>query len=337
MEYMGVIRLKEVAAEAGVSIATASMALRDSPTVKPETRERVAAAARKLGYQKNSAAAVLSSSQSRNSSKSVFIAWLTAGEMSSRSMPPGAFSEAEKLGVRIEHFNLSRVDELRRVIRSLDARGCDGVVLGRGMSLIAGEGDWSRFCVVSIEESLFEEGVDVVRSSLFRSTYEMLRRIKLAGYKRIGVCLREHRPVHPDDVTRFGATLAFQNVELEKNARVPAKRIFLRTPTLSEELIPWVKKHQPDVVVGFSGGECWALRTAGFRIPEDLAYVSLHVSESERGEFAGYQDNQDVYPPYAVRVLFEKIRHGLRGLSAHPQQTLVLPALLPGSSCPGLN
>ncbi|VGO15065.1 Catabolite control protein A [Pontiella desulfatans] len=337
MATMSVIRLKEVAAEAGVSIATTSMALNGSSAVKPDTRIRVEAAARKLGYQKNSAAAVLSSSQNRNSRKSVFIAWLTAGTLSSSGRLEGAFREAEKLGVQMEFCNIRRSNDLKAVIRSLYARGCDGVVLGRGMALIAGQEDWSRFCIVSVEEGLFEEGVDVVRSSLFRSTYELLWRVREVGYKRVGVCLREHDPLHPDDATRLGATLAFQTAEMAHAERIPPKRISLMHCKIAEELIPWVRKYQPDVVIGFSGAELWALRDGGFPVPEGLAYVALHVLAAERGPLAGYQDNLEVYPPYAVRVLFEKIRHGVRGLSDHPQQTLVLPPLLQGESCPRLN
>ncbi|MFS0795295.1 LacI family DNA-binding transcriptional regulator [Microbacterium sp. 1P10AE] len=45
--------LRDVAAAAGVSIAAASFALRDKPGVSPETRERVLAVARDLGYAVN--------------------------------------------------------------------------------------------------------------------------------------------------------------------------------------------------------------------------------------------------------------------------------------------
>src|SRR5581483_10580897 len=46
-------RLADVAAEAGVSLSTASRALHASELVKPATRRRVEAAARRLGYEPN--------------------------------------------------------------------------------------------------------------------------------------------------------------------------------------------------------------------------------------------------------------------------------------------
>src|SRR5438270_3003922 len=46
-------RLADVAAQAGVSLSTASRALHASDLVKPATRRRVEAAARRLGYEPN--------------------------------------------------------------------------------------------------------------------------------------------------------------------------------------------------------------------------------------------------------------------------------------------
>lgn len=332
---MSVIRLKEVASEAGVSISTASSALRGLRIVRPDTQAKVEAAARKLGYQKNSAAAVLSSLQHRGSQKAVLIAWLTDSTFSAGSKAAARVA-AEDAGVKIEFYILEKPGELTSVMRILTARGCDGIVLGRGMSAVIRDADWSGFSVVSVEEILFEEGVDVVRSSLFRSTQEILRQIKAAGYQRIGVCLREHEPQHLDDETRLGAVVAFQTYNLSRLECIPLKRIPFSHPAPDRALVDWVRKYSPDVVLGFSGAELWYLQSGGFSVPDDVAYVALHVNLTDRGSLAGYQENLEVYPKYAVQILLEKIRHGIRGLSDHPQQTLVLPPLFPGSSCPRL-
>jgi len=54
------VTIKDVAAAAGVSIATASRALNDAACVRPQTRARVTGAARRLGYFPHSAARSLS-------------------------------------------------------------------------------------------------------------------------------------------------------------------------------------------------------------------------------------------------------------------------------------
>jgi DNA-binding LacI/PurR family transcriptional regulator len=53
------VTIEDVAAHAGVSVATVSRALRDLPNVAPTTRERVVAVARELDYQPDPAAARL--------------------------------------------------------------------------------------------------------------------------------------------------------------------------------------------------------------------------------------------------------------------------------------
>lgn len=42
--------LKDLAKECGVSVATVSKALNDQPDISPATRERVRAAAHRMGY-----------------------------------------------------------------------------------------------------------------------------------------------------------------------------------------------------------------------------------------------------------------------------------------------
>ena len=51
--------MKHVAAAAGVSVMTVSLALRRVPSIPAETRERVLAVAEKLGYRRNPLVAAL--------------------------------------------------------------------------------------------------------------------------------------------------------------------------------------------------------------------------------------------------------------------------------------
>ena len=51
--------LKDLAKECGVSVATVSKALSDQPAIAQATRERIHAAARRMGYLPNAAARAL--------------------------------------------------------------------------------------------------------------------------------------------------------------------------------------------------------------------------------------------------------------------------------------
>ncbi|MGO4423074.1 LacI family DNA-binding transcriptional regulator, partial [Streptomyces sp. MCAF7] len=56
--------MMDVAREAGVSHITVSRVINGHPSVRPETRTRVEAAIRKLGYRRNSVARALKSRRS---------------------------------------------------------------------------------------------------------------------------------------------------------------------------------------------------------------------------------------------------------------------------------
>ncbi|MCX7869398.1 MAG: LacI family DNA-binding transcriptional regulator, partial [Terrimicrobiaceae bacterium] len=51
--------MSEIARAAGVGKATVSLALRDDPRLRPETRARIQRVARELGYQRNAVVANL--------------------------------------------------------------------------------------------------------------------------------------------------------------------------------------------------------------------------------------------------------------------------------------
>ena len=333
------IRLKEVAAEAGVSIATASAALRGEVSVKAATREKIESAAKKLNYQKHSAASVLSYLQKRKSQKSAFIAWITALpaiEVETKPSLELAAAEAAKLGVQFEHINVSDPKNLAQAFREIEARGCDGIVLG---GMLDPEGytiPLNRFSVIATHEGWFKKGVDVVRENQFRKTLSLLNRVHEAGYKRVGICMRELSPLHPDDESRLAASFYFSNLVLAKNERIPIQRIPFGAPDVAKKLAGWVEKHTPDVVVGFNVTEFDLLEEAGCTIPKDLAFAALHVETGNKGRIAGCKYNSEIIPEYAIRVLFEKMCHGVRGLSVHPTETIVYSTIMAGASCPAL-
>src|ERR687889_464768 len=107
----------DVARVAGVSHQTVSRVLNDHPSVRPETRERVQAAIRALGYRRNSAARALATRRSSTiglltatSSRSGPVSTLVAVEEASRAaglwVSVASLSVYDPRSVRssLEHF-----------------------------------------------------------------------------------------------------------------------------------------------------------------------------------------------------------------------------------------
>lgn len=338
---MAHIRLKEVAAEAGVSISTAAAALRGESIVAPPTRKRVEKAAKKLRYRKNSAAAALSSLENRKSQKAVSVVWLTAipdiekaPHQQVRTSIRWARETAEELGLLFEDRNISSRAEGRRILKELENRGVDGIIWSRCQIAPFPKLPKNRFCVVSTDQTSLQEGFDVVRRNYFRCTLNLLIRIQKMGYRRIGICLREHTPIHPDDEARYGASETFRKLYVHQKDRIPILRLAYGKPREAEILNTWRKKYHPEVIVSSNREEMNLLERSGLKIPKDLSYVAFHVRKKEQGLLAGLQINAELIPVYAVRALVEKIQHGKRAGSTAPRETVISPPYLPGSSCP---
>lgn len=339
---MLVIRLKEVAADAGVSISTAAAALRGEGTVNANTRKRVEASAKRLGYRKNTAAALMSRQSNRGHQKAVLCAWLTAYPNIGPQPYPWhmavrhARAAADEAGVLFDHFNIANETQARQVLRQLTARGFDGIVAGRNPMNRPPGFPWDQFCVITTEQALAADGFDVVRSNFFRSTLGILLHLRRSGYSRIGVCLREHTPRHPDDEARYGGTVAFLDLHVDRAQRIPPLRLSYRCPDAEKLMETWINKYKPQIVIGSNEEELFLIERAGFQVPGQISYAALHVVECHAGHVAGLQHNEEVIPRVAISALFEKMRHGLRGLSPLPREIVVAPPFLPGSSCPGV-
>ncbi|HEY8965344.1 MAG TPA: LacI family DNA-binding transcriptional regulator [Candidatus Methylacidiphilales bacterium] len=128
---------RDVARAAGLSVATVSMALRDSPLIHRETREAVFAAARRIGYEANPYVGQFMSAMRKKQGKSFKgnLALLWFDEYPEAEQNPdlfrirkGAIERAEELGYNLAEFRLveHKPRALEKILRS---RGIRGVVV----------------------------------------------------------------------------------------------------------------------------------------------------------------------------------------------------------------
>ena len=120
------ITLMDVAKDAGVSRATASLVLRSSPLVAESTRARVLASMRKLGYVYNRAAASLRTHRSHTIGLIVtditnpFFAQMTVGSE--------AHFDQASYGVLLSNTS-ERLEKQDRLLETMHEYGADGVLL----------------------------------------------------------------------------------------------------------------------------------------------------------------------------------------------------------------
>lgn len=117
--------IDEVAALAGVSRAQTARALRDDPCVRPETRERVRAAAQQLSYRTNVAARALSEAHSRS-----------VGLLIGEPLNPFHLILAQAVDTALAGIGLDAIVSLRAVTDAAAATEVDRLASFRALGLI---------------------------------------------------------------------------------------------------------------------------------------------------------------------------------------------------------
>ncbi|MGY1593438.1 LacI family DNA-binding transcriptional regulator [Geodermatophilus sp. SYSU D00708] len=174
-------RLADVADEAGVSAATASLVLRGAPGPSGATRERVLDAAARLGYRPDRAASLLARRRSR----------LIGVVMDVRStfhaqLVEDVHDAAEEHGYDLVLSTVTRTrDEQRAVETLLDSR-CEALVLlgpdapAARLSALA-----RQLPVVAVGRPVEADGVDVVRAADDEGVALAVEHLAGLGHRRI--------------------------------------------------------------------------------------------------------------------------------------------------------
>ncbi|MCX4825045.1 LacI family transcriptional regulator [Streptomyces sp. NBC_01142] len=178
--------IKDVAAAAGVSVATVSRALNDHPSVSPEARARVHAAAAALGYRPNAVARSLRTHQTHTLGlviSDVLNPYFTA-------LARAVEEEARALGYSVIIGNADERPELQdHHIRTLLDRRIDGLLVSptdRGSPLIL---DAVRAGTPMVFVDRWIPGVDVpvVRADGRAAVRDLVTHLLGLGHRRLAI------------------------------------------------------------------------------------------------------------------------------------------------------
>lgn len=297
------VTIKDVAREAGISVATVSRVLNDSGPVHAATRERVREIARRLRYSPSGAARSLITNKTHTIG--VLLPALY-GEFFSeviRGIDQTAYRNGHHLLVSSSHADR---DELEAVLRAMHARVDGLLVMTPGLDArTLAENLPPRLPLVLINTSLDEGSFASVTVDNFGGAHSMVRHLLERGHRRIAI-IQGTRGNHDAHHRLRGYRAALDEAGIALDPALEIEGNF--TEAAGHAAIPRVLALEPRPTAIFASndsmaiGALSALREAGLRVPRDLSVVgfddipiarymdppltSVHVAISELGGYA---------------------------------------------------
>ncbi len=305
--------------------STVSLALRGDVRIPLKTRERVQAAAERLGYRVNPliSAWVSAKRAGRPVSQRVAAAYLTChpegfqwqASEHFRDIFEGARERAARYGFALTEFRVSEyAREIKRLNQVLQTRNVQGVIVGPSLEHHELHGvDWPRFALVTI-------GYGLTVPVLHRVTEDHYLGMKLAfesclakGFRRIGLALvRQHNATRRE--RWIGAFLYEQQQQLEPANRLP---IYVApVERKSAEAGEWLRTNRPEILL-VDDPTAW--RNIG------ISTVGFALSAAHR--HPGVLENNREIGRHAADLLVSLVLRNERGIPATRQTVLVEPSL----------
>ncbi|MCD8483096.1 MAG: LacI family transcriptional regulator [Verrucomicrobia bacterium] len=193
----GRVTLREVAEAAGVSLMTASNAMRNNPATAATTRERVKAVAAQLGYRPDPVLSALMAYRNQvqpNRLQGVLAVVIDKpaedwekSKFNVRVMS-GLRARATQLGYDVQYFQVGEQGmTAKRETAILRNRGVRGLVVMppavHGSRIELG---WDNFCAVSVGRSLKWPLLDFVSANQYGAGQRIMLEMAKRGYGRIG-------------------------------------------------------------------------------------------------------------------------------------------------------
>ena len=325
------VTLKEVAAKAGVSIMTASRALRNQANVTETTRANVEKAAAELNYRPNPLVSALMSYRraSRIVSDTLTIAFITSFPRRdawkqlkiNADFAEGAARACTRHGYKLEEFWLREPEMTgHRLSSILYSRNINGLLVAPlPVALGHMRLEWQTFSAVALGYSLAWPRLHRAVNHQFRSMRMALRRVRKLGYNRVGLALRssiDERVEHH----YTGGFLAEQQ-RSPAATRVPP-HVLPDREWSKAAFLKWFKKHRPDLVVSHHEEVLGWLGKAGVDVPEEVGFVHLNCPDNT-GRIAGIYQNGLEVGAAAADFLVAMLQRNERGIPALPHSILV--------------
>jgi LacI family transcriptional regulator len=337
--------MKHVAQAADVSVMTVSLALRHDPSIPAATRERVLAAAEKLGYRRNPLVAALMAGlrgwhpRGREAHVIAYVESypLTATPQqtgSLRRFSDGAAACAVRHGYRLQIFRMgeSGLSEAR-LRQVLDARGIRGVVFApfpqTGSALAQ---PWENHALATLGFSLAQPRLHRAVNHQNHSIRLALAELVALGYRRIGLVIGREHDLRVNHL--FSAAVTWHGMN-EAGAFVPP---LVCTEALEHEIGAWFARERPDAIVATEEPAARAcVQALRLKVPGPVGVACTSAGIlGARGNrmFSGVDELPDQIGAAAVDLLASLIERRVVGLPVAAASTLLAGRWTAGPSTP---
>ncbi len=337
------VTIRDIAREAGLHFTTVSLALRNSPKLKIETREKIQKLAESMGYRPDPMLAALNAYRQANRPVhyQASLAWIhnwanpehLYGCEEFNQYYMGACARAAERGYNVEEFALASdgitIDRLHRILRARNIQG----------TLLAPQPSAKSFLDLRYEElsavafgfSMRPAVLHLVTNHHYHTMMMLMEKVLEFGYRRPGLCI-------PRD-WNYKVDSAWQSVfllfldEHPDLARIPIYWANWDDPH-DRNLAEWIRQYTPDVILGFNEAK-ESVENAGYRIPEDVAFASAFLSKDEH-VISGVYQNDYLIGQKAVDMVIDMLHRGETGIPRTPVRMLVEGEFYPGATMPDL-
>lgn len=331
--------IRQIAAACGFSKSTVAAALRNEDVIAATTRKLVQATAARMGYRTDARMNELMSHlrQGRPSHAVCNLAWLNTsanpnewtGRNYTKVYLDGARQRAEQLGYSLDEIWMGDPQlTLPQLTRQLKSRGIRGLVLPLPLTCaLLHTFNWQNYATVALGENNPELIFNRVVPNYLRNMMIACEAIHALGYRRPALLISEHADQESATASSSAFVRCQQKIAGGLAIPIPADMDDTR------DTVAWIKKYHPDIIIGNTHQLYDELIAAGVRVPEDLAYVHLHLGPDTPG-WAGIDSGQTDLGAATIEAVIALIHRNEIGPPSRPKEIALLGKWQDGWTAP---
>lgn len=333
--------MQDIADRAGVALSTVSYALKNHPKIPEKTRTRIQTIAKRMGYRPDAYVSTLMARlhNKRRQSEQAVLGLMTEKYMMKliktvpyhRDWYRGMTRRAEELDYKIDVFQWEpETLPPRKLASSLLARAIRGIIVAPQLNL-SGSLDFpfENFSCVSVGGYLQKPELHQVNTHYSHAMEMAVEKLRERGYRRPGLVL----PLPFNAHTRSAYLSTYLSIQLLNPALGNVPPCLTRDFSgFRESVLPWFRKHRPDVLLVVTPQEVREIVSEVADIPGEVGMIDLTCDD--RNDVSGIDQAGEALGAAAVDKVVVQIHRGDVGVPMSMQTTLLRGTWNEGKTLP---